>query len=487
MTAATGIGTINDVIPAPTSVTLSATVGSTVTGLGLTGEYYGYNDNRTGIAADDTTKFNGVMRIHSDDGNIATATPTAPANANLSNLAEVEKIVEGRAGNTALIGSAGAALTGSDASFTINKMEFGVLSGVQNPTSSNALFSNDLGQSAAKFTTGQTVSGNNLEKFLQVSKGNTSSIVATGGVGDTTDAAIRAVGYIYIPTAGNYDFRVSGDDGYRVLINGVNLTEVDAIQPPTTATFANKALVAGLQPIEILYWDQAGHAMLRVEVKPSGAADSAYEVLGTNSFALFGAGNVPSLGANQELVETSNGVWAVRTGGTHTSDSGIQNVTGSDGNDSISTGAGDDVLFGGAGNDLLTGGAGKDALTGGSGADTFVWKLADAGTTASPALDTISDFDKSTAYSAGGDRLDLSDLLQGEHGTASSLDNYLHFEQSGSNTIVHISSTGGFAGGFNAAADDQRITLSGVDLTTIGNDQAIINELLNKGKLVVDP
>jgi hypothetical protein len=67
------------------------------------------------------------------------------------------------------------------------------------------------------------------------------------------------------------------------------------------------------------------------------------------------------------------------------------------------------------------------------------------------------------------------------------LDNYLHFEQSGTSTIVHISSTGGFAGGFDPAAGDQRITLNGVDLTTIGTDQQIINDLLNKGKLVVDP
>ena len=461
-TSATGTATIiND------DVALTSTTGSTVTGLGLTGEYYGYNDNRTGVAADDATKFSGVMRIHSDDGRVAIATPTNAANTNLSNLAEVEQIVEGRAGDTALIGSARAAATGSDAAFTINTLEFGVLSGVQNPSSANALFSNDLGQSSARFTTGQTVTGNNLATFLQ---SNTSTIVATGGMGDTTDAAVRAVGYIYIPTTGNYDIRVVGDDGYRVLVNGVNLTEVDAIQPPTTSTFVNKALVGGIQPIEILYWDQAGHAMLRIEVKPSGAPDSAYEVLGTKSFALFGAGTAPTLSANQDLIETSDGVWAVRTGGTHNSDTGTQQVVGSAGSDSISTGADSDVL---------TGGAGNDRLTGGLGSDTFVWRLNDQGTASHPARDAITDFN-TAAPTSGGDVLDLRDLLQGESATATSLSSYLHFTKSGADTILEVKHTG-------TGAVTQQIVLEGIDLTSNNTltDSAIIQSLLNNNTLIV--
>ena len=72
------------------------------------------------------------------------------------------------------------------------------------------------------------------------------------------EAAIRAVGYIYIPKLGKDDIRVVGDDGYRILVIGVNLTEVDAIQAPTTSTFANKTLVGGIQPIEIIYWGIKG-------------------------------------------------------------------------------------------------------------------------------------------------------------------------------------------------------------------------------------
>ena len=65
-------------------------------------------------------------------------------------------------------------------------------------------------------------------------------------------------------------------------------------------------------------------------------------------------------------------------------------------------GEGNDLLFGGAGNDVLTGGKGNDMLSGGAGADTFVWKAGDIG------QDVIKDFKLSE-----GDRLDLTDLLQG--------------------------------------------------------------------------
>jgi Ca2+-binding RTX toxin-like protein len=78
------------------------------------------------------------------------------------------------------------------------------------------------------------------------------------------------------------------------------------------------------------------------------------------------------------------------------------------GNDTLIGGGGDDLLFGQAGNDTLIGGAGNDDLVGGTGADVFVWRLADIGTEAQPAIDTIADFNKNE-----GDKIDLRDLLSG--------------------------------------------------------------------------
>src|SRR5690606_26003418 len=135
---------------------------------------------------------------------------------------------------------------------------------------------------------------------------------------------------------------------------------------------------------------------------------------------------------------------------------GNDNLLGGEGADRIEGGAGNDVLIGGAGNDLLIGGSGDDVLTGGLGADVFKWTLSDAGTPSSPAHDVVTD------YGTGADKLDLRDLLQGE--TTDKLDHYLHFEKSGNDTIVHISSNGGFSGGYTAGNEDQTITLQNVDL-----------------------
>ena len=91
--------------------------------------------------------------------------------------------------------------------------------------------------------------------------------------------------------------------------------------------------------------------------------------------------------------------------------------------------------------------------------------------------------------------MDLRDLLQGEAGV-SNLQNYLEFDKTTSpgNTIVHISTSGGFAGGvFTTGAEDQRIVLQGVTdlgnslgLGTAATDAQIIQDLITKGKLITD-
>ena len=170
---------------------------------------------------------------------------------------------------------------------------------------------------------------------------------------------------------------------------------------------------------------------------------------------------------------------------------GDDTLDGGLGNDRFEGGAGSDSLSGGDGADNLSGGAGNDTLTGGLLSDTFEWTLADAGAKGTPAVDTITDFNTAAAPS-GGDVLDLRDLLSGENhaiGTGN-LANFLHFEKVGGDTKVHVSSSGGFGGGFNAGAEDQTVILQGVDLyASVGvnaTDQQIIQDLLNKGKLITD-
>ncbi|PZW59675.1 putative secreted protein (type I secretion substrate) [Pseudomonas sp. URMO17WK12:I6] len=173
---------------------------------------------------------------------------------------------------------------------------------------------------------------------------------------------------------------------------------------------------------------------------------------------------------------------------------GIENLTGSNFNDSltgnnngniINGGLGNDVLNGGGGDDFLIGGLGDNTLTGGSGADTFQWLKGNSG------HDVITDF------TPGTDKLDLSQLLQGENGTAASLDDYLHFKVTGSGaTLVTSIDISAMAG----ATPSQTIDLAGVNLASHygvtpgangviagGHDTAtIINGMLNDHSLKVD-
>ncbi|VVP81098.1 retention module-containing protein [Pseudomonas fluorescens] len=173
---------------------------------------------------------------------------------------------------------------------------------------------------------------------------------------------------------------------------------------------------------------------------------------------------------------------------------GIENLVGSNFNDTltgdnnnnvINGGLGNDILNGGGGDDLLIGGMGNNTMTGGAGADTFQWLKGNSG------HDLITDF------TPGTDKLDLSQLLQGENGTTASLDDYLHFTVTGSGasvlTSIDVSAMAG-------ATPNQTIDLAGVNLASHygvtpgaggvvagGHDTAtIISGMLNDHSLKVD-
>ena len=167
-------------------------------------------------------------------------------------------------------------------------------------------------------------------------------------------------------------------------------------------------------------------------------------------------------------------------------------LVGGTGNDTLNGGAGNDLLSGGYGNDTLIGGAGNDTLIGGSGVDVFKWSLADQGTTGTPAGDVVKDF----TVGAGGDVLNLHDLLTGGLGvtfspTATALDAYLNFGETsaGGNVVISVVPTG--SGGAT-----QTITLEGVTLaqlhalsgtgSVVTPDQDIISKLIANGNLKTD-
>jgi Ca2+-binding RTX toxin-like protein len=123
-------------------------------------------------------------------------------------------------------------------------------------------------------------------------------------------------------------------------------------------------------------------------------------------------------------------------------------------------GAANDILFGGAGNDIIYGATGADTLTGASGADTFRFMAAD-----SASVDTITDFNAG----AGGDVLNISDLITGTF--AGNESSYLSLRESGGNTIVSVDRDGaGSAFGFEDFVVLQSVTGLNLDtLVTNGN------------------
>jgi len=171
-------------------------------------------------------------------------------------------------------------------------------------------------------------------------------------------------------------------------------------------------------------------------------------------------------------------------------DRGDDIIRGGAGDDDIDAGRNDDIAYGDSGNDFIDGGRGEDIIIGGEGNDTltggddndlFVWEAGDEGTIATPAIDTITDFNLNGG-SNDEDQIDLSDLLSGSGIDADNLDSYLHFDYNGVDTTIQISTTGNVGSSY-----DQEIIVEGVDLTGgLSSDTDIINDLLSNNKIIVD-
>ncbi|HZV61590.1 MAG TPA: tandem-95 repeat protein [Methylophilaceae bacterium] len=294
-----------------------------------------------------------------------------------------------------------------------------------------------------------------------------------GGIGNDTlnslsNNAAASDTYVFGMADGNDTIADAGGDADRIVFdsNGTAITGLSFLDSNTGSGAGNLLITYNDQQISVTNHFN-GTADIETITFWGGASYGAYD-LGSNPYTL----SIDDTGARTAAA----GVNTILAGSTN-----ADTLTGNTGNDLLFGGAGNDTLSGGNGADLLVGGAGDDSLSGGVGADVFKWELADKGTTGSPASDTISDFDTV----AGSDKLDLRDLLSGENST--NLSNYLHFEKSGSDTIIHVSDSGAFSSGFNSANDVQTITLQGVDLVTgFANDQAIIQNLIDNNKLVTD-
>ncbi|ULN62987.1 VWA domain-containing protein [Vibrio gigantis] len=114
-----------------------------------------------------------------------------------------------------------------------------------------------------------TLNGNNnglssqsqFEDFLNDDSGS-----VEGAVGAHTDGVVQMSGSVYLE-AGDYAFKVTADDGYTILIDGVAVATVDQNQSSTTALHDSFTIESdGYHSIEIVYWDQGGAANLDINL-----------------------------------------------------------------------------------------------------------------------------------------------------------------------------------------------------------------------------
>ncbi|WP_340139067.1 VCBS domain-containing protein [Vibrio vulnificus] len=185
---------------------------------------------------------------------------------------------------------------------------------------------------------------------------------------------------------GNVEIVTQADELDAVLASGNTYIELDSVGGDTViGNEGNDILFGDAINTDNLPWGINGNPE-----KPEGIVDGA-GLKGLETFLELKYGSVPSELDIYKFIKDNHGLFDV-DGDTR------------GGNDTLDGGLGDDILYGQGGNDILIGGLGDDILTGGEGADIF--KFVDQGTGLRDGeRDTITDF------TAGKDKIDLSDLL----------------------------------------------------------------------------
>lgn len=112
----------------------------------------------------------------------------------------------------------------------------------------------------------------NLQSFLASDAASLSA-----DPGESSDAILRMYAAVELP-AGTYNFKVRGDDGYQIKVDGQVRAVVDTVQAPTDTEHASFTLATGgIHLLEILYWDQGYQAVFKAEI--SGDNGTSYDVL----------------------------------------------------------------------------------------------------------------------------------------------------------------------------------------------------------------
>ena len=352
--------------------------------VGLSGEYYGYNDDSIDRLVQNDPKVAANVRYHADDKTSNVNMPGFPAN-NLYDLDFTERMINGRNGSK-VTGEIKSAAEGTpDARFTVTDINYGGKAAV-----SSGLANNE------KTAVGQGLSQSSaLRNFLDVNGAEDADSArveagapykGTSGLGYTTDAAVRIVGHVYFGE-GTYDFKFALDNGATVRIDGKDIYKDYSIsEADTLGKHPNGIhLTEGVHSVEIIYLEEGSVSTLHMQYKAHGAADSTYQTLGLDNNLMLKPEASLDLNQLQDVHNTgtaNNPAWHVRTGATLDGGEGKDDITGSEGRD------------------FIYGHDGNDSLTGGKGGDTFIYN-----TKAANGHDVIKDF------KIGEDKISLTDLL----------------------------------------------------------------------------
>ncbi|MFC0036426.1 immunoglobulin-like domain-containing protein [Cardiobacterium valvarum] len=354
--------------------------------VGMTGEYYGYNDDSIDRLVQNNPKIAANVRWHADDKKSGVKMPGHPAN-NLYDLDFTEKMINGRNGSQFTGGEKvqSAAKGTPDARFTVTDINYGGAKAVQSGLANNE-----------RAAPGEKISAKSaLRNFLDVNGANDADSAraeagaphkGTSGLGYTTDAAVRIAGKAYF-SEGTYDFKFALDNGATVRIDGKDIYKDYSISEGNTLGKHPNGihLSEGVHTVEIVYLEEGAVSTLHMQYKAHGAPDSSYKTMGLNNTLMLKPEAELDLNQLQDVHNTGtadNPAWHVRTGATLDGGEGKDNITGSDGRD------------------FIYGHDGNDALTGGKGRDTFIYN-----TKAGNGHDVIKDF------KIGEDKITLTDLL----------------------------------------------------------------------------
>jgi hypothetical protein len=271
--------------------------------------------------------------------------------------------------------------------------------------------------------------------------------IFNNNVGETNDGATS---HMFTPQS-SLNSGAAFWDMAGLNITGLTATQtltIDAVATTLTGIGESVPMTGETVTIGVLPADYAGTGATAVDDAIASTTDDGI---------VFGSGSSDNLSAN----DTGQLVYGA---------SGNDVILGGSGNDVLFGDTGEDIIKGGDSNDLIIGGQGDDILTGDGGRDTFAWALGDE---TGASTDTVTDFNQAP----GGDILDFSGLLTGEHAG-----NYNDFiTLTGSTLTVDTNGDG--------SGTDLTINLTGLTATTVddlvangsivfGDDRAVYQGLL---------